>query len=123
LGWADFNGQQETRDFLLAQSTPDILDAVRFNRLDQVRTMLDDEPSLVNRFVFEPPADIDPHAETPLLIYRAIWSGHVEMLQLLLERGADPNLQWQNSGKSPLAVAQEQGKDALAALLRQYGAQ
>jgi ankyrin repeat protein len=123
LDWADFNGQQETRDFLLAQSTPDILDAVRFNRLDQVRTMLDDEPSLVNRFVFEPPADIDPHAETPLLIYRAIWSGHVEMLQLLLERGADPNLQWQNSGKSPLAVAQEQGKDALAALLRQYGAQ
>jgi hypothetical protein len=95
---------------------------VRFNLLDRVRAMLDADPATVNRFVFEPPADIHEQAATPLLIFQAIWSGHREMLQLLLERGADPNPQWKEGGKSPLALAEEQGKDELAQLLRQYGA-
>jgi ankyrin repeat protein len=95
---------------------------VRFNLLDRVRAMLDADPSLVNRFVFEPPADIDVNAATPLLIFQAIWSGHQKMLQLLLERGADPNPEWNEGGKTPLALAQEQEKQGLADLLRQYGA-
>jgi ankyrin repeat protein len=122
LDWAEFNGRQETRDFLLAQGGHDILDSVRFNLLDRVRAMLDADPSLVNRFVFEPPADIDVNAATPLLIFQAIWSGHQKMLQLLLERGADPNPEWNEGGKTPLALAQEQEKQGLADLLRQYGA-
>jgi ankyrin repeat protein len=122
LNWAEFNGRQETRDFLLAHGGHDILDSVRFNLLDRVRATLDANPAIVNRFVFDPPADIHPQAATPLLIFQAIWSGHQEMLQLLLQRGADPNPQWKEGGKSPLALAQEQGKDNLAELLQQYGA-
>lgn len=122
LDWAEFNGRQETRAFLLENGGQDILDSVRFNLLDRVRAMLDADPSLVNRFVFDPPADIHAQAATPLLIFQAIWSGHPEMLQLLLERGADPNPQWKEDGKSPLALAQEHGKDDLAQLLRQHGA-
>jgi ankyrin repeat protein len=122
LDWADFNGRTATRDFLLAHGEHDVLDCVRFNLLDSVRSQLEADPSLANRFVFEPPVDIDVHAATPLLIFQAIWAGHREMLQLLLERGADPNPQWKENGKSPLQLAQEQGKDDLVQLLRQHGA-
>lgn len=46
---------------------------------------------------------------------------HHEIVKLLLEQGANPNLR-DSHGYTPLQIAIEQGYDDLAELLRQYGA-
>jgi ankyrin repeat protein len=54
--------------------------------------------------------------------YAAVQFGcHVEMLDLLLARGADPNAAGPD-GRSPYRVAIGQGRTALAAMLRRHGA-
>jgi ankyrin repeat protein len=48
--------------------------------------------------------------------------GNLKTVQLLLERGADPNVRNQQ-GFTPLAYAQQEGKKTLESLLKKYGAQ
>jgi hypothetical protein len=61
----------------------DIWTAAFVGNLDRVRSLLDNDPTLVNRMG-------DDRSGTPLV--HAAGRGHLEVVRLLLERGADPNL-------------------------------
>ncbi len=52
----------------------------------------------------------------------AAFAGNVELVNLLLENGADPNAR-NGEGKTPLIFAREKGQDSVVELLRKSGAE
>ena len=70
------------RDILSRPSSLDIWTAAFLGNADRVRDLLDRDPSLVNHAG-------DPRSGTPLV--HAAGRGHLPVVRLLLERGADPN--------------------------------
>jgi len=52
----------------------------------------------------------------------AAFAGNVELVNLLLEKGADPNAR-NGEGKTPLTFAREKGHDSVVELLRKRGAE
>lgn len=48
-GWADYNGKTECRDVILQSDRIDIFDAIRFNRSDLIRRILERDPEAVRR--------------------------------------------------------------------------
>jgi ankyrin repeat protein len=66
----------------------DICTAAWFGDLNRVRELCDQDPSLANR-----PSDyITYYAGSGTPLRNAAGGGHIEIVKLLLERGADPNL-------------------------------
>ena len=66
----------------------DICSACHKGNLDRVRDLLDQDPTLVNR-----PSDyVTYYAASGTPLRNAATGGHLEIVKLLLERGADPNL-------------------------------
>jgi len=66
----------------------DICTAAYFGDLEQVRTLCDQDPSLANR-----PSDyVTYYACSGTPLRNAAAGGHIEIVKLLLDRGADPNL-------------------------------
>lgn len=66
----------------------DICTASYIGDLERVRELLDDDPSLANR-----PSDyVTYYACSGTPLRNAAGGGHIEVVKLLLERGADPNL-------------------------------
>jgi len=55
-------------------------------------------------------------------LHSAAAAGEREIAHLLLDAGADPNAR-QEGGFTPLTAAEQNGDTALAALLREYGAE
>ena len=47
--------------------------------------------------------------------------GHADIVRLLLDHGADVNVK-NKAGSTPLAIAVEKGRKAIAELLRRHGA-
>jgi hypothetical protein len=86
-----------------------------------VRELLDHDRSLANAFRTVPGRKRSYRAESALTF--ALKSGPLDVVAVLLEYGADPNLP-QTDGESPLAVAigQEKGRAAKVALLLEKGA-
>jgi ankyrin repeat protein len=93
-GWRDVAqdwpvSPQEIRDHLRARGAHvDICTASYIGDIQRVRELLDQDASLANR-----PSDYVTYyacAGTPL--FNAAAAGHLEIVQLLLDRGADPNL-------------------------------
>jgi ankyrin repeat protein len=70
------------REILSRPSSLDIWTAAFIGNVDRVRELLDGDPSLVNRVG-------DDRSGTPLV--HAAGRGHLAVVRLLLERGADPN--------------------------------
>jgi ankyrin repeat protein len=70
-------------DLLAPGSSCDIWTAAYVGNIDRVRELLDLDPSLVNRMG-------EDRSGTPLV--HAAGRGHLEVVRLLLERGADPNV-------------------------------
>lgn len=82
LGWATENRQEAMIDFLLERGAPaDISRVAYFGRLEQVRRMLDEDPAQIN-FV----------GNYGTALHQAALHGFVEIVRLLLERGADPQI-------------------------------
>jgi ankyrin repeat protein len=101
---------------LLARpSSCDIWTAAWIGHVDRVRQLLDLDPSLVNR------SSADRFG-TPLV--QAAGRGHLDVVRLLLERGADPNLR--EEGNSPhgraLYTAVYNHHYEVAKLLLEHGA-
>jgi ankyrin repeat protein len=69
------------RDMLARPASLDIWTAAFLGNLDRVRELLDGDPTLVNQ--------VCDRSGTPLVL--AAQRGHLEVVRLLLERGADPN--------------------------------
>ena len=66
----------------------DICTAAYFGDLERVRTLCDQDPSLANR-----PSDyVTYYACSGTPLRNAAAGGHIEIVKLLLDRGADPNL-------------------------------
>jgi ankyrin repeat protein len=95
---------------LVAQSTRDLLAAVKAGQLDTVKTLLNDG-ALAN--------GADELGERPLLA--AVAGEHAEIARLLIQRGASPNVKGPE-GRLPLAMASAAGNPGIVRLLLQAGA-
>jgi ankyrin repeat protein len=85
-------------------------DLVNMGEIEGVRRLLDGGLDVNSRNVV---------LETPL--YAAVWTGNYEIAEMLLNRGADPNIPDKN-GFTPLQAAQKLERRELVSLLRDYGA-
>ena len=85
--------------------------------LETVRQLLDDKPAWIHT--------VGSHGRT--MLWEAAYRGKLEMIEFLLERGADINLPGCYHIKhrveiTPYCVARYQGRDSAAELLLQHGA-
>lgn len=98
----------------------DICTAASIGDLDRVRELLDQDPSLANR-VSE---YVTYYIGSGAPLKNAAAGGHIEIVRLLLERGADPNLA--EEGIAPhghaLYSAAANGHHEIARLLLEHGA-
>lgn len=92
----------------------ELLRAVRSGDADQVSELLDRTPALLTT------ADSDGST----LLHCAAWKGHVAVVRLLVDRGADVNRQSRNThwGGTPLHAAAHANHRAVAELLLEHGA-
>jgi ankyrin repeat protein len=115
-GWADYAGHNEVRDRILLEPV-DLMEALEFQLPERVKAILLEDKQAVNR----------PFSDYPLYpLYAAGWftplafavnRAHTDMVQLLLDHGADPTLR-NPDGASLSDIAQAQGNTTIAELLQ-----
>lgn len=88
-------------------------DAIGHGNITVLRRLLDHTPACYRAAFFDP--------EYHNLLSEASVYGHAEIVQLLLDQGADPRAE-DGLGMTPLAWAVRQGHDRVAACLKQAGA-
>ena len=70
-------------------------------------------------FLLDHGADMDAHGQHGgTSLHCAAEMGHLDVLKLLLDRGASPNLEAQ--GYTPRSIAEAAGKKRIVALLKKY---
>jgi ankyrin len=85
----------------------DIQKACRLGNVELLRTILEKDPTVIN--------ELDSKLGWAP-IYRAVICGHLNVTELLLKQGADPNAR-NKLGESPLHQAADNGQHALATVL------
>jgi ankyrin repeat protein len=102
------------RPILKAQPTLDVFDAAAVGDVDRLRSLLDDEPDLVN--------SVSTDGYTPL--HLAAFFGQPKIVELLLARSADTDAVAANgSNLRPLNSAAAAGHASIAHLLLDHGAE
>lgn len=128
LSWAQHNKQQEVFDWLRAHAAIDLHDAVCFDLRAHVEARLSEDPASVNRQIdqWEMPLCTPLHWAAWLRI-EDVDGLHThdehrreELVRLLLQKGADPNIVAGN-GVTALDMADACGAARIAALLEQHG--
>jgi len=90
-GWADYAGRKEARDLIL-RGPIDIIEAIQYNMIDRVRSVLKEDPGSLHRPFREYGLfPLDSEAWHTPLAY-AVTRGREEMVRLLIEHGADVTL-------------------------------
>jgi ankyrin repeat protein len=129
LSWAQHNKQDEVFQWIRTHCAIDLHDAVCFDLREHVEARLREDPASVNTRLDQ----WDIPQCTPL--HWAAWltledvdgvhshdpSSREELVKLLLEKGADPNVVAGN-GLTPLDVADAAKAAGIAALLERHGA-
>jgi ankyrin repeat protein len=114
ISWTDHVGHMDDFRWVAAHYPVDLHDAVCFDLPDHVIARLDEDPRRVN-------LQIDqwnvPHSTA---LRWAAWCKRPHLAQLLLERGANPNL-ISGDGSTALEAAERKGADDLAAIIRAHG--
>ena len=89
-------------------------EAARFGRVERLRALLDEDPARANEF--------SPDGFSPL--HGAVYGGQSEAVELLLERGADPNARATSpiAAVPPLGTAAFVRRSDLATVLLDAGA-
>ena len=102
LGWAAESKKEAMIDFLLERgAAADITRVAYFGRLEQVRRMLDEDPSQINLV-----------GSYGTALHQAALHGYIEIVRLLLERGAD--LQIPNRHGDPVLTMVRKARQGLA---------
>jgi uncharacterized protein len=122
-------------------------EAATFGRVDRLRELVDSDPAKVNewspdgftplhgaifgghastvRLLVERGADLEAVSTSAIAQVRPLGTAafvrSVELGRILLEAGADPNAR-NPSGQTAIDTARENGDEAFAALLREFGA-
>ncbi|MBE5393873.1 ankyrin repeat domain-containing protein [Brevibacillus borstelensis] len=112
---AIYNGARATLAYLLEQDIPlDLFEAAASGRLDRVQELVDSEPNLVNAYAND--------GFTALGL--AAYLGHKDIVEYLLEKGADVNRASKNDMKvMPLHSAVATLQVDVAELLLKHGAE
>jgi len=111
--WSVYTGHAELAPLLLGDRDPDIFEACALGRADVVAAELASDPTLINA--------PSPDGFTPLGF--AAFFRHPEVVELLLDRGADPSLPAGNATKySPLHSAASSNSFEIVDLLLSRGA-
>jgi ankyrin repeat protein len=129
MSWAQHNRQQAAFDWLRAHTKVDLHDAVCFDLPEHIEARLAEDPASVN-------SQIDQW-EIPMAapLHWACWTQiedvagthdldpvrRQQIVQLLLNRGADPNI-LSGDGMTPLDIAYSAKAEGIIALLERYGA-
>jgi uncharacterized protein len=142
-----YTGRREIRDLLLARgATLDLHDAAAVGNLNRVKQLVEENPSLsqslspdgfpvvalaavfghldVTRYLAEHGADLNASATNGSgynALTGAVASGHTQIVQWLLENGANPNYRY-GPGYSPLLTAAANGHLEILKLLLANGA-
>jgi hypothetical protein len=115
-GWADYVGHKESRDLIL-QGPIDIIEAIQYDLIDRVRSVLDEDTGSLNRAFRDYglfPWDAEGW-QTPLAY--AVARGRVEIVRLLMERGADAAVR-SPEGKTLSEIAAKAGHEVIARTTR-----
>jgi ankyrin repeat protein len=105
----------------LRNEAKQLINAIRTGELETTRTILDSHPELVNASI-----DLDERlkptdALTMRLIHLAVAEGKIDVLRLLIDRGADLNVR-NHDGRLPLHDCFELNHDDFAKILLEAGA-
>lgn len=114
LAWADHGKQTDVFQWMQENCAIDLHDAVSFNLRDHVEARLHEDPESVNKRIdhWRMPQS------TPLHWAAAL--NREEMANLLLEKGADPNILAGN-GLTALDVAEQAQAEGIVMLIEQRG--
>lgn len=117
IGWAEYNGQPDMVNFLKDRPL-DIFAAAAYGMVDQLTTLLDANPSLMERTFgsFRPRGRADPDRDWLTPLGFAVLNGRIEAIHFLIKQGADPAIR-HASGRSLKHVARETGNEALLSIL------
>ena len=100
-------------DLTARGAVPDPFDAAALGDVDALRAALDDDPDLVRALA----------GDGFSLLHLAAWFGHAKVAELLLGRGADPELVATNgTGLQPLHSAAAGGHEVIVHLVLDRGA-
>jgi ankyrin repeat protein len=144
-----YRGDREAAEALGRERELDVFEAAALGDVERLAELLDDDPALVGSWspdgftplhyaVFfdgpaatrlllergsdlEAPAKNEEFAPQARPLHSAAAAGRLDVCEVLLEAGADPNAR-QHGGFTPLREAEQRDDPELAALLRRFGA-
>lgn len=142
LAAAAHTANRPIAEFLVERGAPmDICAAAMLGRADDVLTLLNEDPTLVNatgahdipvlfhaavgghldlvRMLIERGADVNGGRDRNTALHGAAGFGQLEIARYLLDQGADFTA-LDHEGRTPLDVAEDTGHDAIVDLLRSY---